>query len=349
MTTATADQRRQLLTQLFPETMPRLWCPPLTHYTPEGAIDRSRMVAHVGHISIRVKGYLIPGTAGDGWELSGPETREVLEFAVESAQALHVHILVGVLKADAAAARDGVVETANWLRAITSAAHAAEAMAKAGVCGFAVCPPTGRDLSQEAIRAGLTSVLELGLPMALYQLPQVTQNEMSAETIALLAGRFANLFLCKDSSGSDRIALAGHDYGGIFLVRGMEGDYTRWLRDNDGPYDGLLLSTANCFPRELSALVESSAAGKRAEAEAISEQVSSLMAAVFPLVEDLPHGNRFTNANKAIDHFMAHGPRAANVPPPRLHGGSALPVEVIRRVGEELERHDLMPRRGYLV
>lgn len=96
-------------------------------------------------------------------------------------------------------------------------------------------------------------------------------------------------------------------------------------------------------------LVESSAAGKRAEAEAISEQVSSLMAAVFPLVEDLPHGNRFTNANKAIDHFMAHGPRAANVPPPRLHGGSALPVEVIRRVGEELERHDLMPRRGYLV
>jgi dihydrodipicolinate synthase/N-acetylneuraminate lyase len=348
MTTATADQRRQLLTQLFPETMPRLWCPPLTHYTPDGAIDRSRMAAHVGHISIRVKGYLIPGTAGDGWELSGPETREVLEFAVESAQALHLHVLVGVLKADAAAARAGVLDTVEWLRDLTGAGAAGEAMSKSGVCGFAVCPPTGRDVPQETIRAGLTSVLELGLPTALYQLPQVTQNEMSPETVASLAERFANLFLFKDSSGADRVALRGHCYGGVFLVRGMEGDYARWLRDNGGPYDGLLLSTANCFPRELSALVESSAAGKRAEAEAISEQVSSLMAAVFPLVESLPHGNRFTNANKAIDHFMAHGPRAANVPPPRLHGGSGLPVEVIQRVGEELERHDLMPSGGYL-
>jgi hypothetical protein len=36
------------------------------------------------------------------------------------------------------------------------------------------------------------------------------------------------------------------------------------------------------------------------------------------------------------------------VPPPRLHSGSRLPVEVIRATGDILVRLGLMPVKGYL-
>ena len=55
------------------------------------------------------------------------------------------------------------------------------------------------------------------------------------------------------------------------------------------------------------------------------------MNAVFAAAAPLPHGNAFTNANKALDHFMAHGPRARAVTPPRLHSGQRLPGELIAR------------------
>ena len=54
------------------------------------------------------------------------------------------------------------------------------------------------------------------------------------------------------------------------------------------------------------------------------------------------------NANKAIDHFMAHGPGARSVTPPRLHSGERLPAALIATAGAALERQALMPARGYL-
>jgi hypothetical protein len=69
---------------------------------------------------------------------------------------------------------------------------------------------------------------------------------------------------------------------------------------------------------------------------------------VFAAAAPLPYGNAFTNANKAIDHFMAHGPGARSVRPPRLHTGERLPADLIATAGAALERHALMPERGYL-
>ena len=62
----------------------------------------------------------------------------------------------------------------------------------------------------------------------------------------------------------------------------------------------------------------------------------------------LPDGNAFANANKAVDHFLAHGPKAAEVPPPRLHAGTTLPAEVIKETGQTLAECGLMPASGYL-
>ena len=64
--------------------------------------------------------------------------------------------------------------------------------------------------------------------------------------------------------------------------------------------------------------------------------------------EVCPTVTPFTNANKAIDHFFAHGPRAAQVNAPRLHSGHRLPRQMIEAVAAALARLDLMPMRGYL-
>jgi dihydrodipicolinate synthase/N-acetylneuraminate lyase len=344
----TAERRRELIAGLFPDRVPRLWCPLLTHYTSDGGIDRARMASHLGYVSRWVKGYLIPGSTGDGWELPAAESREVLDFAVQRARQSNLRLLAGVLKLDAEAARKEITRIAASLGGSMAQSHARSQARHEPVCGYVVCPPTGRDLSQREIRAALTGVLELNHPTALYQLPQVTQNEISPYTAARLAARFPNFFLLKDSSGADRLAQSAPRLGGVFLVRGAEGHYAQWLRENGGPYDGLLLSTANCFPRELHTIIAHSEQGETAEAEAISRRLTSLIASAFELVSDIPDGNPFTNANKAMDHFFAHGPKAAHVPAPRLHSGALLPETVIRETERVLHRHGLMPSKGYL-
>ena len=180
-------------------------------------------------------------------------------------------------------------------------------------------PDNAKEKPQEA------EVLALGRPTALYQLPQVTQNEMSPATIADLAARFPNFILFKDTSGADRVASAGQDVGDVFLVRGAEGDYARWLKAGGGPYDGFLLSTANCFGRELLEVITLANAGRPGEAQSLAERLSAVVKEVFALVASVPDGNAFANANKAMDHFFAHGPRAARRDPddPYLNGDPA--------------------------
>jgi hypothetical protein len=216
------------------------------------------------------------------------------------------------------------------------------------VCGFAVCAPRGSDLTQDQIGAALVDLLSLGEPLALYQLPQITQNEMSPGLVAALAARFPGFVWFKDTSGRDAVTDAGVDVGGVFLVRGAEGDYARALKTEGGAYDGLLLSTANSFGGELAAIVELSAAGRHAEAHRLSDRLASLVAEVFGIVAGVTAGNAFANAGKAVDHFYAHGPDALGAPAPRLHAGSLLPPDVLEATRDALARHDLLPRQGYL-
>jgi len=216
------------------------------------------------------------------------------------------------------------------------------------VSGFTVCPPRGKELAQEKIGQSLAAILERGLPTALYQLPQITLNEMHPELVAALARQFPNFILFKDTSGADHVALSGQKLENVFLVRGAEGDYIRWLKAAKGPYDGFLLSTANCFGSQFQQLVEDLAARRLKAAQELSERLTACINEVFGIVSGLPEGNPFANANKAMDHFFAHGPKATTATPPRLHSGTSLPADVLRGTGEALSRHGLMPAKGYL-
>ncbi len=344
------EKRQTWMRGLFPGGVPRLWCPLLTHYGPGGAIDFTRMEAHLETVAPWVGGYLIPGTTGDGWELDEDETLRVTEFAVTQARRRGSRLLIGVL-------RKATVEVEGTLARLLDITgvpgeEGDEASARAwsvlGVAGFTFCTPAGDERTQEEIEAGLSVLLDRGLPSAFYQLPQVTGNEAAPETFARLAARYPRLVFFKDTSGNDRIALSPADKGGIFLVRGAEGDYARWLRDTGGPYDGFLLGTTNCFARELATVVKCLEEGDRDRAAAIAERVTAAFGAVFALVGALPWGNAFTNANKAVDHFLAFGPGADVGQGPLLHAGERIPGSILETTREILRRHSLLPAKGYL-
>jgi dihydrodipicolinate synthase/N-acetylneuraminate lyase len=320
----------------------------LTHYSDLGGLDQRRIEAHLRSLVPFAPAWLVPGSTGDGWELSRDETRQLLDLVLAVAEDHEAHVLIGALHPEAAAARQEIQDTQEWLRQRAGSCHPDTVFQRSRVCGFAVCPPAGSHLSQVEISLALASILELDVPLALYQLPQITQNEMAPETVAELAQRFPNFYLFKDTSGQDRVATAQTDLADVFLVRGAEGDYHRWLKMAGGPYDGFLLSTANVFARQLHEYIQVADGGETQRAEDLIRPVEQLVAHVFSAAQHITVGNVFANANKAVDHFMAHGPTAERISPPRLHAGPRLDTELIRRTGELLRQNNLLPERGYL-
>ena len=208
---------------------------------------------------------------------------------------------------------------------------AVDALAARRVCGFTVTPPKGAELAQSIIHEELESVLKLGYPTALYQLPQITENEMSPETVSDLAARYENFYLFKDTSGADQVAMSETSTADVFMVRGAEGGYATHLKPAGGHYDGFLLSTANSFPAELNEIVDLVLAGRQPEAVALSARVEAVVNGVFNAVSALPFGNPFANANKAVDHVLAYFPDHDSVAPPMTHSGNRIPKEAVER------------------
>ncbi len=340
------QERTGQIRRLFPEGVPRLWCALLTHFRGNGEIDSARIKAHLDYIRPHVGGLLVPGTTGDGWALTPEEREQLLRLVLEPEVRGDLRILAGILEPTAEACRGAILDLTEKFDLFGD--DQAGVFAERGLAGFTVCAPHGGFRDQFDIEEALDTVLEMNFPTALYQLPQVTENEIEPETFDSLASRHPNLIFFKDSGGGDHIALADRGRNAVFLVRGAEGDYASWLMEKGGPYDGLLLSTANAFAAPLHDLLEDLEMGDHEAAGAASNKLTAASRELFEAVAAVPSGNAFTNAAKAADHFMAYGPEGLAVPPPMLHGGSRLPTEVLEHTKEILLRHGLMPEIGYI-
>jgi dihydrodipicolinate synthase/N-acetylneuraminate lyase len=348
MQTGTTAARTELTQRMIGTPIPRLWCPPITHYTAGRKFDVDRMAAHWRTMTRYVGGFLVPGSTGDGWDMQEDDIAHMLTVATGLATQLDTRVLVGVLRTDVKAMLGVIEATVASLQATAGECDVITAMERCHVAGFTVCPPKGAALTQRAIQTGLEAILDLGLPTAIYQLPQVTENEVSLAVFEDLAARYPNFLLFKDTSGEDHVPQVDRGAGGVFLVRGAEGSYAHWLEEAGGCYQGLLLSTANCFAAEFGQMIALLEAGDIAGADTLSQRITTVVTATFDAVAQVRHGNAFANANKAIDHFKAHGTRALSIAPPMLHAGVRLPASVIKIVGEALDAGGFMPAKGYL-
>jgi 4-hydroxy-tetrahydrodipicolinate synthase len=345
---STRAVRARLTQRLFPHGVPRLWCPTLTHCLAAGEFDAPRLQRHWQQMAPYVGGVLVPGSTGEGWEMSDADIQRLLAIVLDVAKATDIRVLIGVLKTDLPGMLQSLEAALAFLQRRAGVSNPEEALHQSHVVGFTVCPPKGNDLDQDTLSEALSCVLERGLPVALYQLPQVTGNELSAPTVQALAARYRNFYLFKDTSGHDSVAQSKLNFEGVFLVRGAEGDYARWPRSAGGPYDGFLLSTANVFAREFDALLRLLDEGRRDLAKALAARVGGVVEKCFALVRGFPTGNAFTNANKILDHLMAHGKAGLHREPPLLYSGVRLPAAFVETAAAVLQEHDLMPRRGYL-
>lgn len=339
-------QRHALVRTLFPAGIPRLWCPVLSHFRADGSVDAERTARHLEAIAPYVRGIMVPGSTGEGWDMHEAQIRELLTVVLRVARELDVRVLIGVLRKELGQMLAVIEGTVSWLCQETNQASGMAALMAANAVGFTVCPPAGSGLPPDYLREALGAVLELGHPTALYQLPQVTQNEMAPHDVAALAQQYPNFYLLKDTSGQDRVALSGAPMRGVFLVRGAEGQYDRWLRAAGGPYDGYLLSSANCFARELAQIMDLMTSDGEAAAE-LSRRLEHVIEHCFALVRDFPAANPFTNANKIIDQVMAFGHDAVSRTPPYLSNGQQLPTEFVQNAWDVLREQRLLPTHGY--
>ena len=320
----------------------------LTHFSSAGVPDRERIHRHLDAIRGEVRGILVPGSTGEGWEMTDEDILAVLDVFLEKTAETGQKVLIGILKTDAAGVVAGIRRIVGHLLQWTGTDSWQTAFLKSGEVGFTVCPPSGADLEQSFIREALASVLDLGYPTALYQLPQVTRNEMTPETVSALAAEYSNFYLFKDTSGEDVVARAGKEYHGLFLVRGAEGRYAFHPRTGGGLYDGFLLSTANTFASELGAILSHLRIGEHEPARRISRDMEDVVAGMFSAVSDFPVGNPFANANKALDHVRAWGDSFLEHDAPLLYSGTRLPQEFLSLAQSHLQSKGFRMDHGYL-
>ena len=341
-----SKERANLLLSIFPNGLPRVWCPALVHYKSKDQIDFVRIEAHLDYILQDVKSLFLPGSTGDGWELCEKEYEQIVHFTLGFAKKNpDIQLLIGLLHNEF----DGMLgqlETVEKIAKDLNIGSNGKINIK-GFKGFVVCPPSGKSVSESRMHSTFESLFKTEYPFTLYQLPQVTQNEMSPLLINSLADSFHNFIMVKDSSGADLIANTRLDYSGVVLIRGAEGNYSKMLKGAGGNYDGFLLSTANCFPKHIAKIVDLVRNKRLESADSLSINLTRAVEKIFNVANAIVTGNPFTNANKLIDHLNAYGELWREFPMPVLHSGDNINEELVFETESILKYYNLFPDSPY--
>ncbi len=343
------NQRMGLIKKLFPDQFPQIWCPPLTHYDQNGKIDFARIKKHIASIAPYINSYLVAGSTGDGWEFDFDEYKAILDFFFSQLKPeMDFNLLIGILRTDLQGMKKNLDYALTYLQERNIKVNAGE-YENSRFKGFVICPPKGKDKPYEEMKVEMESIIKLGYPIVLYQLPQITENEMHPDLVEYFGRQYTNVYMIKDSSGKDVVANDGRDYEGIILVRGAEGNYSKMLKKTGGPYDGFLLSTGNTFAKELAQIISYINNDQQNDADVLSDKITAAINEAFALVANLPSGNAFTNSNKLIDFINAFHCQYHEHPGPRLHSNNQLPVNLLDKIADILKKENLYPDQGYII
>ncbi len=344
-------ERADILDAILPPRALPLWIPLLTPYreaVEQGtAVDASALALHARALRGVTPLWMASGSTGDGWELDDTQWAQLLEAIVDpDFRSLGGRTLVAVLRPTTAEVHERL-DALHSLLGTRPDATVGDNLRRAlehGIIGVCLCPPVDPDADQGSILEHYRTLIEhAALPIALYQLPQVTGCRIEPSTFDELIARHRSIVLFKDSSGEDTIAAAAGPAPGPLLVRGAESRYADALRGAGGPYDGLLLSTANSSGPALAELVHRVLDGRIEEARTISDALQRLWSEIFPAVAEAPVGNAFANANRAVVHLLHHGAAWSEHPRPLLFDGSRLPDDVLTRVWKVIESWNQPP------
>ena len=343
-----ATQRAALQSAVLPAGALPLWVPLLTFYRPAGTdgragggraqVDLERTRAHAWQVAQSVPLWMVAGSTGDGWDLDDAQLEALFRLAATDLRTKDSRVLAALL-------RPTTTDVLDWIARLHrivgtdprgTVADNVERLRQLGWVGICVCPPVGSEISQEAIAAHYEAILDAArMPLAIYQLPQVTGCRIAPATFGRLSERHPEIILFKDSSGEDQVAPAIPPAGPL-LVRGAESAYAASLRALGGAYDGLLLSTANVFGSELREIVAAALAAQPSRARALAERLERRVTALFAAAAGAPVGNTFANVNRTVAHLRSLGESWREVATPLLFDGSRLPGAFVERIAVTL-------------
>ncbi|EAU39889.1 dihydrodipicolinate synthase [Fulvimarina pelagi HTCC2506] len=300
-----------------------LWVPILTHYTPDGSIDARRMLDHWNSLIPHVRQVMLAGSTGDGWELDDERFDALIDLGDSPDLPEGAALLFGILRPTT----DEVIDRFKHLESRLGA----HPRLKSRLRGVAICPPVDANANQDEIRKHFEDAFAAStLPVAVYQLPQVTQCAIAPDTLAALA-KSPRVTMFKDSSGEDVVAKDRDGYAGTVMVRGAEGGYLEALKP-DGTYHGWLLSTGNALAAQLRRVLDLNGTGDGAGASKLSGAISEVVEKVFAAAANEGGANAFSNANRAMDHLRAHGKGWRSASPALKVDGSALSADLVAEV-----------------
>lgn len=339
-----ADRRKALIARLFPGGIPRIWCPLINHYTPDGGIDAFRTRAMIRSLAPHVGGLAVAGEMGDGWVLSRKKCDEVLYTCIPDAKALGMRILYVSLDAEPQDAYGTIVYHLAALERAYQRGDTLENLIAAGLCGYAVTAPVGEHYTDDEIEEALRPILELGAPIALINDPKATGNEIVPITVAKLSREFYNFFLYEDNSGEDKYVLSEYNDDALPLLRGCEGEYSKWFKY----YDGFRLPMANALAPALTRVWAQCEDEDEQGAQELSDRLSQAITEMTEITERLMDGDPLYNAVRLVDHFRAYGKDAWEMDIPALPDGREFPVKAVQQVGDLLSDYGLLTENGYL-
>ena len=319
-----------------------LFVPVLTHYKPgaAGVVDPVRLLAHLRAIRPRVRQIMLAGSTGDGWELDDAGFDALIDLAASPEVAeLDLSLIFGALRPTT----ESVIARLNRLEERLGK----DAALAQRVTHAVVCPPVDAGASQDTILAHYDAVFAASsLPIAVYQLPQVTGCRITPETFSKLA-ESPRVTLFKDSSGEDTVADSGLDFGNVALVRGAEGGYLEALKPA-GAYDGWLLSTGNVMGEPLRQLQTLKAENRPEDAAGLSARLSEAIGAIFAKAQSEGGANAFSNANRAMDHIAAHGQGWREATLPVKVDGDHLSATLVEAAADLAGKFLPVSGKGYL-
>ena len=235
-----------------------------------GEVDESALREHIERqIEAGIDGLVPCGSTGESATLSYQEHHRVIEIAIEAA-AGRVPVIAGT-------------GSNSTREAVDFTLHAKNAGADAAL----LLSPYYNKPTQEGIYQHYSTIArETRFPLVIYNIPGRTASNILPETIARLA-RIANIIGVKESSGSlDQISHVVASCPADFAVVSGDDSLTLPLLSVGGK--GVISTTSNIAPAEVSQLVRRFVAGDAAGACEIHHRLLPLFDALFTETNPIP-------------------------------------------------------------
>jgi Carboxypeptidase Taq (M32) metallopeptidase len=189
----------------------------LVFYDEAGGIDHERQLAHLAFMAPYLKGLLVPGSTGDGWDMTDDQVITALESVIPFAVKHGLDLIVGILRPAPDSASALMEKVLHHLRNRAGTPSLGDAFAAARVRGLTITAPTS-----DQLKSKLREIDDLGKAGAILGWDQATYMP-SRGAGARARERTSLSRLAHEKCGPPhRRGRRGHDGGGID-VAGLAG------------------------------------------------------------------------------------------------------------------------------